>query len=242
MRRAGETRHKDSLARIAVMLAAIVLAVVAGCTIQLEPPKLEVTTEPAYPSRYVLIPYDIRGDESSAQARWSLRRYRPDLDEWELDRTWETVVPSGSSALLQLDNLSDGRYELTGELLTSRGGLSSSASTLTSQTAFYVDTRSPWGGIDVTNNQGGPPYDPALRLEVYPSFRGTVDPDSESPGELYYVLDSTAPPTPDDETAEAMIVMWEDAVSPTQNRVLSIVAIDQAGNVGSRSVEIYTAP
>ena len=217
--------------------AVLVGLVMAGCTLQLQTPKLEVTTEPAYSSRDVLIPYQLRGDGTFAQARWSLRRYRGD-GEWELERSWDIRVPNGSSGILEL-NLDDGKYELTAELLTSRGGVSASAPSLTRQAEFYVDTRPPFAGINIPDNQGGGPYSAAISLEVYPEYSEPPDLDVETDVHLYHKVNSTSPPTAEQDPTGPTIVVWPGG-APFYSRVLTIIAIDEAGNVGSYLVRSYT--
>ncbi|MCK4514641.1 MAG: hypothetical protein KAU31_05245 [Spirochaetaceae bacterium] len=233
---------------LTIVAVALLAVIFSGCTLQLEPPKLDVIIEPAYPSHNVLIPYELRGDGTYAQARWTLKRYRTDIGEWELVRSWEISVPNGSSGILQLErfNMYDARYELTVELLTSRGELSTAAPTLTSQAEFYVDTQSPWGNIVLNDNQGGgpdpmPPYLPGLQLEIYPVYDGTPDLNIESPVMLYHRIDSTVPPTDDQDPTGDTIIMWEGG-EPSYSRILTIIAIDQAGNIGNYRVENYTAP
>jgi len=234
--------HGGAVRRVvrAAVVTATLAIVLSGCTLQLEPPKLEVLIQPAYPSKNVLIPYELRGDGTYAEARWALRHYQSDFGEWELVRSWEISVPNGSAGILQLD-LEDGRYELTGELLTSRGGTAATAATLYNQTEFYVDTIAPTDNITVGANQVGPPYDETVLLEVYPEYDGESNLTEESPVGLYYSLDSTSPPTPDQDPAGASILLWVGG-EPFYNTTLMIYAIDQAGNVGNYFVENYSAP
>ena len=233
---------------LTIVAVALLAATFSGCTLQLEPPKLDVIIEPAYPSHNVLVPYELRGDGTYAQARWTLKRYRADIGEWELVQSWEISVPNGSSGILQLErfNMYDARYELTVELLTTRGGPSTTTPTLTSQAEFYVDTQSPGGNIALYDDQKvgpGPqlPYFPGLQLEIYPVYDGTPDLNIESPVELYHRIDSTVPPTDDQDPTGDTIIMWEGG-EPSYSRILTIIAIDQAGNIGSYRVENYTAP
>jgi hypothetical protein len=223
------------------VLGVVFTLVLAGCTLEFESPALNVTVQSAYPTRHALVPYEVRGASAGAITRWTLRRYLADLGTWETDDSWTTEAPGGGSAILRLEHLEDGRYQLSGELLASRGGKAMTASTLTSQSEFYIATDAPRDAIDLSDNQGGYPYDENSALEVYPTYSGEVDTDTESPVELYYVLDSTEPPTADDEPAGATIEMWDGSLT-SYSRALSIVAIDQAGNVGTRRVEIYIAP
>jgi hypothetical protein len=227
----------------AAVLAVLGVVILAGCTIQLDTPKLELTTKPAYSSKFVLMPYELRGDGTYAEARWILRHYRTDVGEWELTQSWDVSVPNGSSGILQLE-LGDGKYEITAELLTSRGRLSVPAPALTTQAEFYVDTMAPRGNIILNDNQGGGPdplssYSAASALEIYPSYADTPDPDYESPVALYHVLDSTVPPTADQAPTEATVQLWAGG-APSYSRVLTIIAVDQAGNVGSYRVATYT--
>ena len=116
-----------SLTVVAIATLAIALS---GCTLQIEPPKIEMIVEPAYPSRNVLIPFELRGDGSDTLLRWTLNRYRSLDDEWEYVTSWQTHVPSGSSGILRLDQIGDmfdAKYEITAELLLSRGGSSTGA-------------------------------------------------------------------------------------------------------------------
>ena len=233
---------------LTIVAVAFLAATFSGCTLQLEPPKLDVIIEPAYPSHNVLIPYELRGDGTYAEARWTLKRYRTDMGEWELVRSWEISVPNGSSGILQLEpfNMHDAKYELTAELLTSRGGTSTTLPMLTSQAEFYVDTQPPGGDIVLNDNQGGgpdpiPPYFPGLQLEIYPVYNGTPDLNVESPVMLYHRIDSTVPPTDDQDPTGDTIIMWEGG-EPSYSCILTIIAIDQAGNIGNYRVENYTAP
>jgi hypothetical protein len=240
-------RHrKDTRPRFGmrtVFAAVLGGALLTGCTLQLDTPRLELTAEPAYSSRDVLMPYEVRGDGTYAQARWILRHYRTDVQEWELFQSWEISVPNGSSGILQLQ-LGDGKYEITAELLTSRGGPSTTVPSLTTQAEFYVDTTAPQGNINLNDNQGGgpdplPAYLAGSALEVYPSYADTPDLDFESPVALYHVVDSTIPPTADQAPAGDTIPLWAGGAS-NYSRVLTIIAIDQAGNIGSYRVENYT--
>ncbi len=228
-----------------IVAVALLAAAVSGCTLQLEPPKLEVITQPAYPSRNVLIPFELRGDGTYAEARWELRRYDAHDGDWRLLENRKISVPNGSAGILQLE-LEDGKYQLTVELLTTRGGPSTTTPTLTSQAEFYVDTQSPGGNIALYDDQKvgpGPqlPYFPGLQLEIYPVYDGTPDLNIESPVELYHRIDSTVPPTDDQDPTGDTIIMWEGG-EPSYSRILTIIAIDQAGNIGSYRVENYTAP
>ncbi len=243
-------RNPSGIAVRAAMPAVALLAVALfGCTIQLQPPKIEMIVQPAYASDTVLVPYELRGDGTYAQARWALRRYRTDIGEWELLKSWEISVPNGSAGILELtpeDGLENGKFELTAELLTSRGGLSTAAPALTKLVEFYVDTSPPWGAIVLDDSQGGgpgpmPPYDPLLSLEIYPTYGETPDLDVESPVALYHRVDSTVPPADDQDPTGDTIILWGGG-GISYNRVLTIVAIDQAGNIGSYRLETYTAP
>ncbi len=227
---------------LTIVAVALLAAALSGCTLQLEPPKLEVITQPAYPSHNVLIPYELRGDGTYAQARWTLKRYRTDIGEWELVQSWEISVPNGSSGILQLErfNMYDARYEITVELLTSRGELSTAAPTLTSQAEFYVDTQAPGGSIVLNDSQGGSPYLPEDQLKIYPEYDEMPDLNIESPVMLYHRIDSTVPPTNDQDPTGDTIIMWEGG-EPFYSRVLTIIAIDQAGNIGEYRAVTYTA-
>lgn len=245
LRRTDRDDSSKPVARAAALAIVLLATMVSGCTLQLESPKLEVVTQPAYSSRDVLIPYELQGDGAYAEARWALRRYVTNVGEWELSRTWEVSVPNGSAGILHFE-LEDGLYALTGELLISRGGLTTTAPGLTSETEFYVDTIPPWGPIILSDSQGGgpdplPPYDPAVALEIYPTYGEPPDLNTESPVELYHNLDTTVPPTQDQDPTGDTILMWDGGAS-SYSHVLTIIPIDQAGNIGSPRVEIYNAP
>lgn len=247
MTEAGRTRRGAVLsAGLAAVGAMVSLSVLAGCTLQLEAPKLELVVEPAYSTRNILIPYELRSKGGTADARWELLRYQPGSGEWTLDRSSVVSVPNGSAGILPLNDLAEGRYQLTAELLVSRGALEETAAALTRQAEFYVDFSAPSGFIALDDSQGAvdnpsPPYDPAQALDVFPRYTGSVDPDRESPVQLYARVDSTVPPSAADDPAGASIRLW-DGGEPSYSRVLAIVAIDEAGNIGSYRVENYSAP
>lgn len=235
-----------SLTVVAIASLAIALS---GCTLQIEPPVLEMIVEPAYSSTDVLIPFELRGDGSDTQVRWTLRRYQSPEGEWEQVKSWQTNVPSGNSGIFgfdQVGGLYDAKYEITAELLPSRGGVPTAEPMLSSRAEFYVDTQSPSENIVLNDTQGGltdplSNYDPALALEITPIYDGTPDPDVESPVALYHSVDNAVLPTDDQDPTGETIVMWEGG-QPSYNHFLTIRAIDQAGNVGSYRVETYRAP
>lgn len=244
---AGRTRRGTVLgAGLAAVCAMVSLGLLAGCTLRLEAPKLELVVEPAYNSENILIPYELSSSGGAATARWELHRYQPGSDEWTLNRSSVVSVPNGSAGILPLDGLDEGRYQLTAELLVKRGALEEPAAALTRQAEFYVDRTPPTGFIALDDSQGAvddpsPPYDPAQPLDVFPRYDGPVDPDRESPVQLHARVDSTVPPSAADDPAASSIRLW-DGGELSYSHVLAIVAIDEAGNIGSYRVESYTAP
>ena len=86
-----------------------------------------------------------------------------------------------------------------------------------------------------------PPYDPALPLEVYPVYFDAPNLDRETDVLLYHLVNSPVLPTASQDPTGDTIVMWPGGAAG-YGQVLTIIAIDQAGNVGNPRVVSYTAP
>ena len=244
-RRPGSLPHAGC-ARLAIRAATAGLAVatvvtLAACTFFITPPKIELQAQGAYNTKDVLIPYSVESDQPEMTIVWDLERYDPAGGEWLPDRVRSIVIPGTAAGLMRLElwNYPDGRYRISAQLQTDRAPDENAPSLRASQ-EFYLDTQAPWGPIDLNPGPPGPGSvgDPLSVTATYTDF---VDPDRESPVRLYHVVNSTVFPTSDQEPTVDSIVIAE-AGEPPYTRVLTIVAIDDAGNVGRYRVETYSAP
>ena len=219
--------------------AALGVIVFASCTLQFPSPRIEVVTEPAYNRHDVLVPYELYGDGAEARAEWILEKYRSDLSEWELIRSRTISAPNGVAGVLPLDLPGDGRYRLTMRLLTSRSGVTEVASGLESTNELYVDTIPPDAGISLDPPPGTyPPLDP---LTVTATYNAPPNTDTETPVELFHLVDSTQLPTPDQEpTGDSIVISSGDETF--YSHILTIIAVDGAGNQGSLRIEEYRTP
>jgi len=228
-------------------IVAFTLIALASCTLELQPPGITLSVEPAYARNNILVPYQVRGDGGYATASWELRRFESIAGDWVLRDSGQVTVLSETSGLLPFD-LDEGWYQLTGRVLTKRGGVPASPPTLTRVDEFYVDVNPPWDSIELNDSQGGGPdplgsYVPGVSLEVTPQYTGFVDATHDSPVRLHYRIDSTRRPTIDDPALEPgeSIELWPGDANP-YTRILSVMAIDDAGNEGAMRIEAYRAP
>lgn len=212
-----------------------------SCTFEFQTPHITISAEPAYPQRNVLIPFFVRGDGETATVVWELQRFESPADDWVDQGSRQSDVASDTSGILQYE-LEQGRYRLTGQVLTNRGGVAASAPSLTETVGFYVDQERPVGTIGLTPNQViGPPFDAAQPLTVTAHI-DEPDVNFEAPVRLYYRIDSTRIPDMDDLSVEpGGVIELGPGDGVPYIRALSIIAIDDAGNIGARSIEVYEA-
>ncbi len=219
-----------------VVAAALMLC---GCFVQLPTPGIDLMVRDAYKEYEILIPYSLRGYGSTAHARWTLSRLEPATGSWGQTERREVRLPSGSSGVLELGYLEQGRHELVFEMLTTRDRSYEVVPYLTQTREFYVDRVAPDAGaigLQYYNN-GSPDAVPeaaaTAELEVTPPPH---DPDYESPVRILYTLNEARPPVPErDELYSQRILLWEPGGEAKATVI--IVAIDAAGNRSDPLIE-----
>lgn len=239
-RRGCDRRRSGSKGRRAtawIVLAAVAAMAISGCTLILEPPHLEWLSGPAFRTQPVLLPYQVQGGFGEVRIDWELSFFRDDIGEWEPREFRSFTVPAGVAGTIPLDLWEEGLFEISGQLFVTRGGNTETRPGLGNTTTFYVDMTPYSGGITVAPPPG-PGYGGA-DLEVNAALDTSPDTDYESPVSLYYRLDSTTRPTTNDTLVTGPIPVWQAGEEPAAGRLLWIVAIDEAGNVGTQFRGVY---
>jgi len=229
--------------RTGCVLAAIgVLVSLSGCPLQLAAPEIALTVEPAYRTVRILVPYRLTGEGPRATARWSLGAFNGS-DYEEIDSS-QVELPSGSSGVLELEDLAEGRYEIVFRMLTTRNDSYEPVPYLTQRREFTVDRTVPEAvGIVRQYYEDGtatavPPasLDPARRVEleiVAPAY----DPEFESPTRILYTVNDPRSPVSGEDEYGGRIVLWD--ANEYEPQVIVIVAVDEAGNRSSTVVDTW---
>ena len=223
-----------------VLLLTVCGAMLSGCLLQFQQPEIGLTIKEAYNENEILIPYVLFSEGQQAQARWTLNVYNPVEGVFELIQNREVRIPSGTSGVLELGALWEGRFEIVFELLTTRDGSYDPVPYLTQRRVFYVDRSAPVAsaiGVEYYHDGGGPFADimagaTNVSMVVYPPDANT---DFESPvrvlHEVVYDFEETVGPfVPGEDEVSGPISLWND-VEPTVE--VGLVAIDEAGNRSS---------
>ncbi len=213
--------------------------ILSGCFVQLPTPGIDLMVRTAYNEDEILIPYSLHDHGSAAHARWTLARLDPETLLWRQIESREVRLPSGSSGVLELGYLEQGKHEIAFEMLTTRDRSYEVVPYLTQTREFYVDRSPPDAagiGVQYYNNgtpAGAPLATATAELEVTPPPH---NPNYESPVRILYTLNEPRPPAPErDELTSDRILLWESGGEAKATVI--IVAIDAAGNRSGPLVE-----
>jgi hypothetical protein len=215
-------------------LLALAMLALSGCLLRFPLPEINLWTEAGYNGKEILIPYELRGDGAEVSARWSLEHFDDPASSWKEVESRQVRLPNGSSGVIQLDELAEGKYRLTFELLTTRDGSYEPVSYLTQVEEFFVDMAAPvvWDLTLQYYNDDTPAAAPMAgahaELEVTytpPSF----NPDVEAPVEIVYTLNDLRMPVNERDVLQGRILLWESTeANPSADILLAVV--DDAGN------------
>ena len=243
-------RKRTALLRSGVV--ALVSAALGACILQLPSPYVRVEMKSAYNETDILIPYEIYGESGFARARWTIEYFDVFGDGvWELQNTREVRIPSGSSGVLELGALDQGRYRVEIALLTTRSGSFEQVPYLTVTEEFYVDRERPTtpddgdpydyyfidGGFIANSTAPAPAPDDLVAGRNYDvEYSGISDwtDNFESPVSLLVNPGGPAVLTPEDHGQGDLRFTVEDMGA----QVYYVQAIDEAGNRGD--VEVLT--